>query len=75
MTTGPSSRFIATTTTAKGLAVTRRLGRRRFPVGGKVSDERLASVYLAPEGFDGGQNYTIQPKGSATCKCHLLTQP
>jgi len=36
--------LIATTTTAKGLRVTCRLDRRRYPVGHKVSDAEIATV-------------------------------
>ena len=38
--------LIAKTTTAKGLKVTCRLDRRRYPVGSKVTDEALATVRL-----------------------------
>ena len=39
-------RLIAETTTAKGLKVTCRLDRRRYPAGRKVSDEEYATVNL-----------------------------
>jgi hypothetical protein len=46
-------RLIAKTTTAKGLKVTCRLDRRRYPVGRKVSDKEIATVNLAPDSFHG----------------------
>jgi hypothetical protein len=54
--------LIAGTTTAKGLKVTCRLDRRRYPVGRKVTDEELASVNLAPHEFHGEWNYSIRPR-------------
>jgi len=55
-------RLIACTTTAKGLSVTCRLDRRRYPVGRKVSDEDFATVHLTPDAFHGEWNYIIRPK-------------
>jgi hypothetical protein len=55
-------RLIAGTTTAKGLKVTCRLDRRRYPVGRKVSDEAFATVNLTPDAFHGEWNYTIRPR-------------
>ena len=55
-------RLIACTTTAKGLSVTCRLDRRRYPVGRKVSDEEFATVNLTPDAFHGEWNYIIRPK-------------
>lgn len=55
-------RLIAGTTTAKGLSVTCRLDRRRYPVGRKVSDDEFATVNLHPEPFHGEWNYVIQPR-------------
>jgi len=55
-------RLIAGTTTAKGLSVTCRLDRRRYPVGRKVSDEEFATVNLTPDAFHGEWNYIIRPK-------------
>lgn len=55
-------RLIAGTTTAKGLSVTCRLDRRRYPVGRKVSDEEFATVNLAPDAFHGEWNYVIRPR-------------
>ncbi len=55
-------RLIATTTTAKGLTVTCRLDRRRYPVGQKVSDTEIATVHLVPHAFHGEWNYAIRPR-------------
>lgn len=55
-------RLIAGTTTAKGLKVTCRLDRRRYPVGRKVSDEEFATINLKPHHFHGEWNYTIRPR-------------
>jgi hypothetical protein len=54
-------RLIARTTTAKGLTVSCRLDRRRYPVGRKVSDAEIARVRLYPGRFHGEWNYTIRP--------------
>jgi hypothetical protein len=54
-------RLIARTTTAKGLRVTCRLDRRRYPVGRKVSDVEFAAVRLHPHSFHGEWNYSIRP--------------
>jgi len=53
-------RLIATTTTAKGLKVTCRLDRRRYPTSRKVTDE-IATVNLVPQAFHGEWNYIIRP--------------
>lgn len=58
-------RLIARTTTAKGLKVTCRLDRRRYPVGTKVSDSEFARVRLYPHRFHGEWNYAIRPH------CHM----
>ena len=55
-------RLIAGTTTAKGLKVTCRLDRRRYPTGRKISDEDFAAVNLVPQAFHGEWNYIIRPK-------------
>ncbi|MBI5855044.1 MAG: ISAzo13 family transposase, partial [Nitrospirae bacterium] len=55
-------RLIAGTTTAKGLSVTCRLDRRRYPVGRKVSNEAFATVNVTPSAFHGEWNYTIRPR-------------
>ena len=53
--------LIANTTTAKGLTVTCRLNRRRYPVGRKVSDKEMATLRLTPQAFHGDWNYVIKP--------------
>jgi hypothetical protein len=53
--------LIAKTTTAKGLTVTCRLDRRRYPVGRKVTDEEFATLRLYPNRFHGDWNYAIRP--------------
>ena len=54
--------LIARTTTAKGLKVTCRLDRRKYPVGRKVSDEEMKRVNLERHKFHGDWNYTIRPQ-------------
>lgn len=53
--------LIARTTTAKGLAVTCRLDRRKYPTGRKVSAEEMKQVNLRPDRFHGEWNYVIEP--------------
>ena len=53
--------LIARTTTAKGLKVTCRLDRRKYPVG-RITDEEFAQVHLKPDKFHGEWNYTIRPR-------------
>jgi hypothetical protein len=53
--------LIAKTTTAKGLKVTCRLDRRKYPTGRKVSDEEMQRVNLKRNTFHGDWNYVIQP--------------
>lgn len=53
--------LIASTTTAKGLRVTCRLDRRKYPTGRKISDEDMESVQLERHSFHGEWNYTIKP--------------
>jgi len=55
-------RLIAGTTTAKGLTVTCRLDRRKYPAGRRVNDHEMASVHLEPQPFHGEWNYVIHPK-------------
>ena len=57
-------RLIAKTTTAKGLTVTCRLDRRRYPVGHRVTDAEIATVNLVPDRFHGEWNYAIRPHTS-----------
>jgi hypothetical protein len=54
-------RLIAATTTAKGLAVSCRLDRRKYPAGRKVTDEEFATVNVKPLRFHGEWNYRIVP--------------
>ena len=54
-------RLIASTTTAKGLTVTCRLDRRKYPAGRKISDEEMAGINIKPLRFHGEWNYTIHP--------------
>jgi len=54
--------LIARTTTAKGLTVTCRLDRRKYPTGRKVSDDEMKSVNLERNKFHGDWNYVIKPK-------------
>ncbi len=53
--------LIAKTTTAKGLKVTCRLDRRKYPAGRKVSDEEMNHVHLERNKFHGDWNYVIKP--------------
>jgi len=53
--------LIASTTTAKGLKVTCRLDRRKYPTGRKISDKDMESVQLERHSFHGEWNYTIKP--------------
>ena len=55
-------RLIASPTTAKGLTVTRRLDRRKYPAGRRVTDEEMAAVNLTPARFHGEWNYLISPR-------------
>ena len=55
-------RLIANTTTAKGLTVTCRLDRRKYPAGRKISDEEMAAINITPLPFHGEWNYTIHPR-------------
>jgi hypothetical protein len=53
--------LISRTTTAKGLQVTCRLDRRKYPTGRKVTDEEIKRVNLKTNKFHGDWNYTIRP--------------
>ncbi|MEX1118710.1 MAG: ISAzo13 family transposase [Terrimicrobiaceae bacterium] len=53
--------LIARTTTAKGLRVTCRLDRRKYPAGRKVTDEQMKVVQLERSKFHGDWNYVIRP--------------
>jgi hypothetical protein len=56
--------LIARTTTAKGLKVTCRLDRRKYPTGRKVSDEEMSRVNGERNKFHGDWNYVIKPKAT-----------
>ena len=56
--------LIAGTTTAKGLTVTCRLDRRKYPVGRKITDEELDRVNMKRDTFHGEWNYTILPSNA-----------
>jgi hypothetical protein len=53
--------LISRTTTAKGLKVTCRLDRRKYPIGRKVSDEEMKKLNLERNKFHGDWNYVIRP--------------
>lgn len=53
--------LIAETTTAKGLTVTCRLDRRKYPTGHKVTAEEMDQVNIYPDKFHGEWNYVIKP--------------
>jgi hypothetical protein len=53
--------LISKTATTKGLTVSCRLDRRRYPVGRKVSDGEWAKIRLIRDDFHGDWNYTIWP--------------
>ena len=55
-------RLIAGTTTAKGLAVSCRLDRRKYPSGRKVTDEEMKLIRITPQAFHGEWNYVIRPR-------------
>jgi hypothetical protein len=54
--------LIARTTTAKGLKVTCRLDRRKYPTGRKVTEQEMERVNLERRKFHGDWNYIIHPK-------------
>jgi hypothetical protein len=58
--------LIAATTTAKGLKVTCRLDRRKYPTGRAVSNQQMRQVNLQPNKFHGEWNYCIKPNAKAT---------
>ena len=57
-------RLISGTTTAKGLTVSCRLDRRKYPKGRKVTKEEMGSIRLSPQPFHGEWNYIIRPRRS-----------
>jgi len=58
--------LIARTSTAKGLKVTCRLDRRKYPTGREVSDEEMKHVNLQRHKFHGEWNYLIRPNPKAS---------
>lgn len=56
--------LISHTSTAKGLQVTCRLDRRKYPTGRKVTDEEFKKVNLKRHKFHGDWNYTINPSAN-----------
>jgi hypothetical protein len=66
--------LIANTTTATGLTVSACMDEGSYPIGVEVSDAELAAVPLAPHGFHGEWNYTVdcglkrKPRHTATSK-------
>ena len=58
--------LITRTTTAKGLTVTCRLDRRRYPTGLEVSNAEMARVNLERNKFHGEWNYVIKPNVSTS---------
>lgn len=57
-------KLIANTTTSKGLLVTCRLDRRKYPPGTRITDEEMQSINIIPNSFHGEWNYSIKPKSS-----------
>jgi hypothetical protein len=55
-------RLISSTTTAKGLAVSCRLDRRKYPAGRRVTDEEMKMIRITPQAFHGEWNYVIRPR-------------
>jgi len=55
-------KLISRTKTAKGLTVTCRLDRRKYPVGRKVTDAEMHNLNLERDVFHGEWNYTIRPR-------------
>jgi len=58
-------KLIAKTTTAKGLKVTCRLDRRKYPTGSKVTDEEMKHINIERNKFHGEWNYVIKPRAKA----------
>ena len=53
--------LISRTRTVKGLKVSCRLDRRKYPTGRKVTDEEMRNVHLERNPFHGEWNYIIRP--------------
>ena len=58
--------LIAATTTAKGLKVTCRLDRRKYPIGREVSNAQMKLINLERNKFHGEWNYKIRPHAKPT---------
>jgi hypothetical protein len=54
--------MISRTTTSKGLRVTCRLDRRKYPTGRKVTNNEMKSLCLERNSFHGDWNYCIRPQ-------------
>ena len=54
--------LIARTTTVKGLKVTCRLDRRKYPTGRKITDEEMKQINIQRNKFHGEWNYVIKPR-------------
>ena len=57
-------KLISRTATTKGLTVTCRLDRRKYPTGRRVTDEEMKRVNLERHTFHGEWNYTIRPQSA-----------
>ena len=55
-------RLISGTTTVKGLTVSCRLDRCKYPTGRKVTDEEMEAIRITPQDFHGEWNYVIRPR-------------
>ena len=67
--------LIAKTTTAKGLTVTCRLDRRKYPTGRTVTKDDMKQVNLHPNPFHGEWNYVIRPHHAAqTRRTNLVSR-
>jgi hypothetical protein len=58
--------LIAATTTAKGLKVTCRLDRRKYPIGREVTNAQMKLINLERDKFHGEWNYKIRPSKKPT---------
>lgn len=58
--------LIAGTSTAKGLKVTCRLDRRKYPIGREVTNAEMQRVNLERNKFHGEWNYMIKPHAKST---------
>ena len=58
-------KLISATTTAKGLKVTCRLDRRKYPTGRGITDEEMQRVNLERDKFHGEWHYVIKPNAKA----------